>query len=62
MLKSQKIISSIEKVRRINNKYWMDVLRLSFKFAPKQSRDLMKKINKNDKKISSLVSKLSETK
>lgn len=40
----------------------MDVLRLSFKFAPDQASKLMKKINVNDQKISKLVKRLSNKK
>ena len=32
-----KIISSIEKVRRKNNKNWMDILRLAFAAEPKKT-------------------------
>tara|TARA_B100001059_G_C17252010_1_gene294766 strand:+ start:227 stop:415 length:189 start_codon:yes stop_codon:yes gene_type:complete len=60
MRKYTKLITSIENVRKNNNKYWMDMLRLSFKFAPKESQKLVKKINQNDKKISTLLSKLSK--
>lgn len=57
-----KIIGQIQNVRSKNNKYWMDVLRLSFKFAPDQASKLMKKINVNDQKISKLVKRLSNKK
>mgnify|MGYP006137311907 CR=1 FL=1 len=56
----KKIISNIQKVRSLNNKYWMDILRVAFKYAPKESSKIIKKINVNDKKISALVSKLSK--
>ena len=57
-----KIINQIQNVRARNNKYWMDVLKLAFKFAPKQASKFMKKINSNDQKISTLVEKLSKNK
>ena len=57
-----KIIDQIQNVRSKNNKYWMDVLRLAFKFAPDQASVLMNKINVNDQKISKLVKKLSNKK
>ena len=53
-----KIIKKIERVRSKNNVNWMDVLRLSFKHAPKESRKLIKKINSQDKRISSLITQL----
>ena len=40
----------------------MDILRLSFKHAPKQAALIMQKINNNDKKISKLISNLSKKK
>ena len=55
-----KIIDQIESVRKKNNKYWMDILRTAFKYAPKKSSLIMSKINKNDNKISNLIKKLSK--
>jgi hypothetical protein len=56
----KKIISNIQKVRSLNNKYWMDILRVAFKYAPIEAAKIIKKINVNDKKISVLISKLSK--
>ena len=53
-----KIIDKIEKIRAKNNVNWMDILRLSFKLDPLKSIKIMKKINYDDKKISSLLKKL----
>ena len=53
-----KIIKKIERVRSKNNVNWMDVLRLSFKYAPEESRKLIKKINSQDKRISNLITQL----
>ena len=36
MKNKDKIINSIQNIRSKNNKYWMDLLRLAFKFAPKK--------------------------
>ena len=62
MKNKSNIINQIENVRKRNNKYWMDILRLSFKHAPKQAALIMQKINNNDKKISKLISNLSKKK
>ena len=59
MKKNKIIIKQIENVRKKNNKYWMKLLEIAFKYAPNESKKVMKKINTNDKKISSLISKLS---
>ena len=55
----KKIIKSIEIIRKKNNTLWMRIMTIAFDFAPKESSNVLKKINNNDKKISQLVSKLS---
>ena len=55
---SKYIINQIQKVRSKNNIYWMKLLSLALEFAPVKSKKVIKEINKNDKKISKLVSKL----
>ncbi len=52
------IISKIESVRKKNNKNWMDLLKLGFKYNPKESKKILKEIFKEDKKVNSLVKKL----
>ena len=53
-----KIIDEIENIRTKNNINWMDVLRLAFTHAPEDAKKLMKKINKEDDRISNLFKKL----
>ena len=55
-----KVIDEIEKIRTRNNVNWMDVLRLAFTYAPEKTKKLMKKINKEDNRISELFEKLSK--
>ena len=55
----KKIINTIEKIRKNNNKNWMNLLRIAIKNSPLESKIVLKKINTNDKKISKLFSKLS---
>lgn len=52
------LIKQIEKVRAKNNKNWMDLYRLAFSKAPKESIDIIKKILKKDLKVSALANKL----
>ena len=52
------VISKIEKIRSKNNVNWMDILKLAFKLDPQKASKIMKKINYDDKKISSLLKKL----
>lgn len=53
------IINEIENIRSKNNVNWMDILRLAFKHAPDQAREIVGRINTDDTKISSLLEKLS---
>lgn len=54
----QKIINSIEKTRKRNNNNWMDLMRLSFKYNPKEAKKIVKNIFKEDKNINKLIKKL----
>ena len=56
------IINEIESVRSKNNVNWMDILRLAFKHAPDETREIIGRINSDDNKISSLLEKLSNNK
>ena len=60
MKKNKKIINKIEIIRSKNNKNWMDLLRLAFKYAPKEAKKILKKINQHDKKISNLFNEISK--
>ena len=53
-----KIINSIEKTRNKNNSNWIDLMRLSFRYNPKESKKIVKNIFKEDKKINKLIKKL----
>ena len=55
-----KIISKIENFRRNNNKNWMDILILSMKHSPAETKQLLKKINIIDKKISAELKNMSK--
>ena len=55
-----KIIDEIEKVRTKNNGNWMDILRLAFRYAPKEAAQILSEIYKEDKAISDLAEKLTK--
>ncbi len=55
-----KIINQIQKIRSKNNVNWMGLLKLSFKHSPKEAINLVKRIDTDDKKISTLLKKLSK--
>jgi hypothetical protein len=56
--KSKHIVNQIQKIRAKNNIYWMKLLSIALEYAPEKSKRVIKDINKNDKAISKLVSKL----
>jgi hypothetical protein len=53
-----KIINKIEKIRGKNNTTWMNIVRIAFKHAPKETARVISKIYLYDQKISDLVKKL----
>ena len=55
-----KLIDEIENIRRANNVNWMDLLRLAFRESPNQAKELVRRINNDDNKISDLFAKLSQ--
>jgi len=57
-LKGKNTINNIQKIRAKNNSNWMDLLRIALKHAPNETKKILKKINSQDKKIASLLKKL----
>ncbi len=55
-----KLITQISNARKKNNINWMNLLRLAMKFAPAEAKKILKDINKQDQKISKLVSRISK--
>ena len=53
-----KKISQIEKTRKKNNKNWMDLLRLSFRYNPTESKKILREIFKEDKRVNKLLKEL----
>jgi len=53
-----KIIFQIENIRKKNNVNWMNILRIAFKNNPIGTAKVMSKIYTDDKRIGSLVKKL----
>lgn len=54
----QKIIKRIENIRKKNNTNWMDILRIAFKFSPKETAKVMSQIYREDNKIAKLSKRL----
>jgi hypothetical protein len=56
------IINKVQRIRAKNNKNWMDLLKLAFKYAPKDASKIMKRINTADNQISLEIKKLGKKK
>ena len=56
--KDLNIFNKIEKVRSKNNKNWMDLLRLSYEYAPKKTLKILSKIIIKDQTLVQLAKKL----
>lgn len=56
----ESIIKQITNARKKNNINWMNLLRISIKYAPNESKKILKDINNQDKKISQLLKKITK--
>ncbi len=56
------IISDIEEMRRRNNINWMDLLRLAMRLSPDETKKILGRIKRDDKRIDTLVGELIEPK
>lgn len=54
------IIDEIARIRSKNNDNWMAILRLAFKFAPDEAKQVMKDITECDAEINTLTKQLAE--
>lgn len=54
------IIDRISNIRSRNNLNWMAILKLAFKYAPDDARDLMMDITECDSEINKLSKQLAE--
>ena len=52
------LINRIQKIRSKHNVNWMNLLKLSFRYDPKNAAKIMSNVLNDDKKISLLVNKL----
>ncbi|GAF73059.1 unnamed protein product, partial [marine sediment metagenome] len=59
-LNTSEIIEEITQVREKNNKNWMGLLKLAFRYAPVEARKIMKNVNECDLKVNQLTTKLTE--
>jgi hypothetical protein len=52
--KTDRTIDSIQETRSVNNKLWMDIVRLVMEVAPERAREIFNQIEENDEKILNL--------
>ena len=52
------LINKIQNTRKKNNKNWMDLMKIAFKYKPDETKIVVKKIFSEDKKINKLIQKL----
>ena len=60
--KYSQIINKIQLLRKKNNINWIEILRLAMKYAPNETKKILKNINNYDKKISNEVSSITKLK
>lgn len=53
-------IADIEEVRRTNNVLWMNIVGIAVKWAPRETKKVLKDIEENDRKINELWKCLQE--
>ena len=54
------LIDRIQAIRSKNNGAWMDIMRVAMKYAPLDTKALLREIQKNDLAISELNGKLGQ--
>lgn len=54
------LIDQIQNVRKRNNKNWMDLLRITFKYDSLAAKRIVKRIFNEDRRINKLVKKLTK--
>ena len=52
------LIQKIQNTRKRNNKNWMDIMRIGFKYKPEETKKIVKKIFQDDQRINKLIKKL----
>ena len=52
------LIQKIQNTRKRNNKNWMDIMRIGFKYKPEETKKIVKKIFQDDQRINKLIKTL----
>ena len=54
------VVDDIEHMRRLNNRLWMQILRIALAAAPQETKAVLQDIKNNDRLISGLIEKLAD--
>lgn len=57
----ERTVQTIEETRRLNNNLWMTILTIALESAPEKTKTVLRQINQNDRFISEMLMKLSES-
>lgn len=55
-----KLFTRIETVRSMNNGLWMEIVRIAYRYAPEETRAVMRRVNNNDQAISGMLRELAK--
>ena len=51
-------IEKIENIRKKNNSNWMELLKIALKYAPEETKKVLRRILEQDKKVSKELTRL----
>lgn len=60
MADDAELIDAIERIRAENNRHWMNLVRLAFKFAPDDARAILRNIQRLDGDVRRLTQELAK--
>lgn len=57
-LQTKMVIAQVAKIRVRNNKLWMQLLALAVEARPRKAKEIIAKISKNDREVTSWLSRI----
>lgn len=54
------LFTRIETVRSMNNGLWMEIVRIAYRYAPEETRNVMRRVNNNDQAIVGMLRELAK--
>lgn len=49
------MIETVEGIRRVNNSYWMQILRIALREAPEETREVLQNVISLDKSVTEIM-------